>query len=54
MRYPQPRFASRHGKALQVPGGHLRKDVMEKGEWRDSYLYAVLAEERLNGSAPRA
>ena len=32
----------------------MRKDVMEKGEWRDSYLYAVLAAERLNGSAPRA
>ncbi len=24
---------------------HFRKDVMEKGEWRDSYLYAILAEE---------
>ena len=33
---------------------HFRKDVMEKGEWRDSYLYAILAEEWLNGSAPRA
>jgi [ribosomal protein S5]-alanine N-acetyltransferase len=27
--------------------GHLRKDVMEKGEWRDSYLYALVAEEWL-------
>jgi ribosomal-protein-alanine N-acetyltransferase len=26
---------------------HLIKDVLEKGEWRDSYLYAVLAEEWL-------
>jgi RimJ/RimL family protein N-acetyltransferase len=25
--------------------GHFRKDVFEKNEWRDSYLYAVLAEE---------
>jgi len=25
--------------------GFFRKDVMQKGEWRDSYLYAVLAEE---------
>ncbi len=24
---------------------HFHKDVMEKGEWRDSYLYAILAEE---------
>ena len=24
---------------------HFRKDVMEKGEWRDSYLYAILREE---------
>jgi [ribosomal protein S5]-alanine N-acetyltransferase len=24
---------------------HFRKDVMEKGEWRDSYLYAILQEE---------
>jgi [ribosomal protein S5]-alanine N-acetyltransferase len=24
---------------------HLIKDVLEKGEWRDSYLYAILAEE---------
>lgn len=23
----------------------FRKDIMQKGEWRDSYLYAVLAEE---------
>jgi len=26
---------------------HFRKDVIEKGEWRDSYLYAILAEEWL-------
>lgn len=26
---------------------HFRKDVMEKGEWRDSYLYAILADEWL-------
>ncbi len=26
---------------------HFRKGVMEKGEWRDSYLYAILAEEWL-------
>jgi len=26
---------------------HFRKDVLEKGEWRDSYLYAILAEEWL-------
>ncbi len=25
--------------------GLFKKDVMQKGEWRDSYLYAVLAEE---------
>jgi len=25
--------------------GHFKKDVLQKGEWRDSYLYAVLAEE---------
>jgi [ribosomal protein S5]-alanine N-acetyltransferase len=24
---------------------HFRKDVMEKEEWRDSYLYAILSEE---------
>jgi [ribosomal protein S5]-alanine N-acetyltransferase len=24
---------------------HFRQDVMEKGEWRDSYLYAILREE---------
>ena len=23
----------------------FKKDVLQKGEWRDSYLYAVLAEE---------
>jgi [ribosomal protein S5]-alanine N-acetyltransferase len=27
--------------------GHFREGAMEKGEWRDSYLYAVLAEEWL-------
>jgi RimJ/RimL family protein N-acetyltransferase len=27
---------------------HFRKDVLEKGEWRDSYLYAILAEEWLS------
>jgi len=26
---------------------HFRQDVMEKGEWRDSYLYAILREEWL-------
>jgi [ribosomal protein S5]-alanine N-acetyltransferase len=26
---------------------HLIKDVLEKSEWRDSYLYAILAEEWL-------
>jgi len=31
---------------------HFRKDVMEKGEWRDTYLYAILAEEWLNSAAP--
>jgi ribosomal-protein-alanine N-acetyltransferase len=25
--------------------GYFKKDVLQKGEWRDSYLYAVLAEE---------
>jgi RimJ/RimL family protein N-acetyltransferase len=30
---------------------HFRKDVMEKGEWRDSYLYAILAEEWRDGIA---
>ncbi len=24
---------------------HFKKDVFQKGEWRDSYLYAILAEE---------
>lgn len=28
---------------------HFRKNVMEKSEWRDSYLYAILAEEWLAG-----
>src|SRR5208282_5198740 len=32
---------------------HFRKDVLEKGEWRDSYLYAILAEEWLAGEAGR-
>ena len=27
--------------------GHSRKDVWQKGEWRDSYRYAVLDEEWL-------
>jgi len=31
---------------------HFRKDVMEKGEWRDSYLYAILAEEWLGANSP--
>jgi len=31
---------------------HFRKDVMEKGEWRDSYLYAILAKEWLQRGAP--
>jgi RimJ/RimL family protein N-acetyltransferase len=26
---------------------HFRKDAMDKGEWHDSYLYAILAEEWL-------
>jgi len=30
---------------------HFRKDVLEKGEWRDSYLYAILAEEWLAGKS---
>jgi [ribosomal protein S5]-alanine N-acetyltransferase len=25
--------------------GHFKKDIFQKGEWRDSYLYAILAEE---------
>jgi len=33
---------------------HFRKNAFEKGEWRDTYLYAILAEEWLNGSASRA
>jgi RimJ/RimL family protein N-acetyltransferase len=24
---------------------HFRRDVLVKGEWRDSYLYAILADE---------
>jgi RimJ/RimL family protein N-acetyltransferase len=28
----------------------FKKDVLQKGEWRDSYLYAVLAEERDSAS----
>jgi len=24
---------------------HFRKNVMERGEWRDPYLYAILAQE---------
>ncbi|HXX19807.1 MAG TPA: GNAT family protein [Candidatus Acidoferrum sp.] len=31
---------------------HFCKDAMEKGEWRDTYLYAILAEEWLNSAAP--
>lgn len=30
---------------------HFLKNALEKGEWRDSYLYAILAEEWLNGAA---
>lgn len=26
--------------------GHFRKDIFQKGLWRDSYLYAILGEER--------
>jgi RimJ/RimL family protein N-acetyltransferase len=26
---------------------NFHKDVLQKGEWRDSYLYAILAEEWL-------
>jgi ribosomal-protein-alanine N-acetyltransferase len=29
--------------------GHFRKNAFEKNEWRDSYLYAILAEEWLTG-----
>jgi RimJ/RimL family protein N-acetyltransferase len=25
--------------------GFFKKDLIQKGEWRDSYLYGVLAEE---------
>ena len=31
---------------------HFRKDVWQRGEWRDSYRYAILEEEWLNRSAP--
>ena len=30
--------------------GHFLKDVFQKGEWRDSYLYAILADEWLQVS----
>jgi ribosomal-protein-alanine N-acetyltransferase len=30
--------------------GHLRQNVRRKGEWRDSYLYAILAPEWRDGS----
>ncbi|HXX20747.1 MAG TPA: GNAT family protein [Candidatus Acidoferrum sp.] len=30
---------------------HFRKDVMEKGEWRDSYLYAILADDWLGANS---
>lgn len=30
----------------------FKKDVMQKGEWRDSYLYAVLAEEWTLSAGP--
>lgn len=30
--------------------GHFLKDVLEKGKWRDSYLYAILAEEWIGNS----
>ena len=33
---------------------HFVKNKFEKGEWRDTYLYAILAEEWPNGSASRA
>jgi RimJ/RimL family protein N-acetyltransferase len=33
--------------------GHLRQNVRRKGEWRDSYLYAIL-EPEWRGGAPRA
>jgi ribosomal-protein-alanine N-acetyltransferase len=32
---------------------HFHKDVLQKGEWRDSYLYAILAEEWLALNEPR-
>jgi [ribosomal protein S5]-alanine N-acetyltransferase len=33
---------------------HFRKNAFEKNEWRDSYLYAILAEEWLTGgTGPR-
>lgn len=31
--------------------GHFIKNTLQKGEWRDSYLYAVLAEEWFAGSS---
>jgi len=31
---------------------HFRKDKFEKGEWRDTYLYAILAEEWFAAAAP--
>ena len=45
-----PRNHASHGvmeKAGMRREAHFRKNVMEKGEWRDSYLYAILAEEWL-------
>jgi [ribosomal protein S5]-alanine N-acetyltransferase len=30
---------------------HFRKNAFEKNEWRDSYLYAILAEEWLASGA---
>ena len=30
--------------------GHLRHSVRRKGEWRDSYLYAILEPEWQDGS----
>jgi len=32
----------------------FRKDVLQKGEWRDSYLYAILAEEWRRLNDPRS
>jgi RimJ/RimL family protein N-acetyltransferase len=31
----------------------FRKNVLQKGEWRDSYLYAILAEEWRALNEPR-